>query len=339
AEDFVSRIFVANTHDPMLVFSSTGMVYKMKVWRIPEGAPASRGKAFVNLLPLEQGETITSILPLPEDESEWSELHVMFATKSGGVRRNRLSDFTQINRNGKIAMKLDEGDRIIGVSICREDDNVLLTTANGYCIRFPVSEVRVFSGRTSTGVRGVKLGTDKAFGEDAAIGMSILRSVDASPDEARAYLKHASAMRRAAGDDEDAAEADDAGAEETILSPERIAQLGAAEQFVLTVTENGYGKRTSAFEYRVSGRGGKGIIAITTTARNGRVVASFPVEDADQIMVVTDGGQLIRCPVDGIRIAGRNTQGVTILNTREDERVVSIEHLGDVAADDDAEDE
>jgi len=333
-EDFVSRLFVANTHEPILFFSSTGMVYKLKVWRIPQGAPSSRGKAFVNLLPLAEGETITSILPLPEDEDEWAKLHVMFATSSGNVRRNLLSDFTQINRNGKIAMKLEGADRIIGVSVCREDDNVLLTTANGSCIRFPVTDVRVFSGRTSTGVRGVKLGEDEAFGPDQAIGMSILRQVEASPEELRAYLKHASAMRRAAGDDEEAGEADDAAADETSLSPERIAQLGAAEQFVLTVTENGYGKRTSAFEYRTSGRGGKGIIAITTTARNGRVVASFPVEDADQIMVVTDGGQLIRCPVDGIRIAGRNTQGVTILNTRESEKVVAVEPVGDAGGDD-----
>ncbi|MEM9751394.1 MAG: DNA gyrase subunit A, partial [Pseudomonadota bacterium] len=336
-EDFVSRIFVANTHVPMLFFSSTGMVYKMKVWRIPIGAPSSRGKAFVNLLPLGENETISSILPLPEDETEWADLFVMFATRSGNVRRNRLSDFTQINRNGKIAMKLDADDAIIGVSVCREDENVLLTTANGYCIRFPVSDVRVFTGRTSTGVRGVRLAEDGPLGRDVAISMSILHGVEASPAEARAYLRHASAMRKAAGEDvesADAVDAADAAGEDANLSPERIAQLGAAEQFVLTVTENGYGKRTSAFEYRTSGRGGKGIIAITTTARNGKVVASFPVDDTDQIMLVTDGGQLIRCPINDIRVAGRNTQGVTILNTRDGEKVASVEHLGDADEDD-----
>jgi DNA gyrase subunit A len=306
------------------------MAYKLKLWRLPEGAPNSRGKAFVNLLPLGPDERVTNILPLPEDEDSWDNLHVMFATKSGGVRRNKLSDFQRVNRNGKIAMKLEEeGDRIIGVQICREDEDVLLTTAQGMCIRFPVDTVRVFAGRTSTGVRGIRLDKD-----NHVISMAILRHVETTSEEAKAYLKHAAAMRRAAGE-ADAEEPEDAETPDVAISHERIADLGAAEQFVLTVTQNGYGKRTSSYEYRTSGRGGKGIIAIQTSSRNGPVVAAFPVEDSDQIMLVTDGGQLIRTPVDGIRIAGRNTQGVTIFRTREDENVVSVGRIEDVDGDED----
>lgn len=334
-EDFVSQLFVGNTHTPLLFFTSTGMAYKLKLWRLPEGAPNSRGKAFVNLLPLGPDERVTNILPLPEDEEAWDKLHVMFATRSGGVRRNKLSDFQRVNRNGKIAMKLDEGDRIIGVDVCREDEDILLTTAAGMCIRFPVDTVRVFAGRTSTGVRGIKLDKD-----NVVISMGVLRHVETTSDESKAYLKHAAAMRRAAGET-DAEDPEDNGAPDIAISPDRLAELGAAEQFVLTVTENGYGKRTSSYEYRTSGRGGKGIIAIQTTSRNGPVVASFPVEDTDQIMLVTDGGQLIRTPVNDIRAAGRNTQGVTIFRTREDEKVVSVGRIEDVDGDeeDDAEDD
>ncbi len=335
-EDFVSQLFVGHTHTPLLFFTSTGMCYQLKLWRIPEGPPTARGKAFVNLLPLAQGERVTSILPLPEDEDAWDKLQIMFATRSGTVRRNKLSDFQRINRTGKIAMKLEDEwrngqDAIVGVSICRPDDNVLLTTANGMCIRFPVEDIRVFAGRTSTGVRGVRLD-----GDDEVISMAILNGVEATTEEARAYLKHAAAMRRAiegtGGEEGDDAPDDEAPA--PALSPERIAQLGAAEQFVLTVTRNGYGKRSSSFEYRTSGRGGKGIIAIVVNERNGPVCASFPVEDSDQIMLVTDGGQLIRTPVRGIRVAGRNTQGVTIFRTGSAEKVVSVERVGDVGEDD-----
>ncbi|WP_420797966.1 DNA gyrase subunit A [Hyphococcus flavus] len=330
-EDFVNQLFVGHTHTPLLFFTSTGMAYKLKLWRLPEGAPTSRGKAFVNLLPLGPDERVTNILPLPEDEEAWEQLHVMFGTKSGNVRRNKLSDFQRVNRNGKIAMKLDEGDRIIGVQVCREDEDVLLTTAAGMCIRFPVDAVRVFAGRTSTGVRGIKL--DKG---NSVISMAVLRHVDTSSDEAKAYLKHAAAMRRAAGE-QDVEDPEDTETPDVAISPERLAELGAAEQFILTVTENGYGKRTSSYEYRTSGRGGKGIIAIQTTDRNGPVVAAFPTEDSDQIMLVTDGGQLIRTPVDDIRIAGRNTQGVTIFRTREDEHVVSVGRIEDVDGDEDDE--
>ena len=332
-EDFVSQLFVGNTHTPLLFFTSTGMAYKLKLWRLPEGAPNSRGKAFVNLLPLAQDERVTNILPLPEDEEAWDKLHVMFATASGGVRRNKLSDFQRINRNGKIAMKLDEGDSIVGVEICQDIEDVMLTTAKGMCIRFPVDVVRVFAGRTSTGVRGIKLGKD-----DTVISMAVLHHIEATPEEGRAYLKHASAMRRAAGET-DIDDGDEPDAPDVALSQDRLAELGAAEQFVLSVTENGFGKRTSSYEYRTSGRGGKGIIAIQTTDRNGRVVASFPIDESDQIMLVTDGGQLIRTPINDIRVAGRNTQGVTIFKTREGERVVSVGRVEDVDDEDEGDEE
>ena len=340
-EDFVARIFVASTHTPVLFFSSTGMVYKMKVWRLPQATPQSRGKAMVNLLPLKTGERITTVMPLPEDEKSWDALDIMFATRSGSVRRNKLSDFVQINRNGKIAMKLDESDGIIGVRICTENDDVLLTNAGGRCIRFPVTDVRVFSSRNSTGVRGVRL--DEG---DETISMSILRHIDVTPAEARVYLKQAALARRAetgesaddVHDQHDDPEDEGEEGEITTLSPERYAELGAHEQFVLTVSEKGYGKRTSSFEYRTSGRGGKGIIAMSVTERNGKLAASFPVEEEDEIMLVTNGGQLIRCPVNDIRVAGRSTQGVTIFRTGAGEKVVSVEHLGDHSDEEDAED-
>nr|WP_238319286.1 DNA gyrase subunit A [Parvularcula oceani] len=326
-EDFVAQLFVGNTHTPLLFFTDQGMVYKLKLWRLPEGAPTARGKAFINLLPLSQDERVTNILPLPDDEDEWGRMDILFATRSGGVRRNTLSDFTNVNRAGKIAMKLDEGDVLVGVSLASEANDVLLTTAEGMAIRFPVDNVRVFSGRTSTGVRGIRLADG-----DHVISMAILHHVDAEPEELRAYLKASAAARRAAGEGEtEGSDADEEGAA-AALSPERLAEFGAREQFILAVTENGYGKRSSSYEYRTSNRGGKGIIAIQTTERNGAVAASFPVEDGDEIMLVTDGGQLIRTPIADIRVAGRNTQGVTILNTRKGERVVSVEHVPEAEA-------
>jgi DNA gyrase subunit A len=347
-EDFVARLFVASTHTPVLFFSSEGQVYKEKVWRLPLAAPNARGKALVNMLPIEQAERITTIMPLPEDEASWETLDVMFATASGGVRRNKLSDFVNVNRAGKIAMKLDEGDHIVDVQICTENDDVLLTTADGQCIRFAVPEVRVFKGRDSTGVRGINLSKG-----DEVISLAILRHLDATPDERAAYLKRAAATRRALhGEAEDGAEATapaEADAEENAgdieLGQEKYAAMGAAEQFILTVSEKGYGKRTSSFEYRVTGRGGKGIVAMVVNERNGKLVASFPALDTDQLMLVTDGGQLIRVPVDGgannrIRIAGRATQGVTVFDTAEGEKVVSVECInedgegGDEAEDD-----
>ena len=324
-EDFVTRLFVASTHTPVLFFSSRGQVYKEKVWRLPQAAPQARGKALINILPLEQGENITTIMPLPEDEKTWDKLDVMFATTRGTVRRNKLSDFADVRRSGIIAMKLDEGDAIVDVQICTENDDVLLTSAAGQCIRFAVNDVRVFQGRTSMGVRGINLGEG-----DKVISLSILRHVEATAEERAAYLKRASAVRRGGngngnGDDNSADQEEAEGAIE--LGETRYVEMSAAEQFVLTISEKGFGKRTSSYEYRTTGRGGKGIVAMTITEKNGRLVASFPVEESDQIMLVTDGGQLIRCPVDGIRIAGRATQGVIVFTTADGERVASVERL------------
>ncbi|MDP1598818.1 DNA gyrase subunit A [Phenylobacterium sp.] len=336
-EDAVTRVFSASTHTPMLFFSSGGKVYQLKVWRLPVGNPNSRGKAFVNLLPIEPGESITSILPVPEDEAAWAQYDVMFATKSGGVRRNKLSDFQGIKRNGKIAMKLDDGDAIIGVGLCNAAQNdILLTTALGRCIRFATEEVRVFAGRDSTGVRGIRLADG-----DSVISMAILRSVEATPAERAAYVKHSNAMRRAAGDDadvEDVSASDDdeaEGGDLAALSPERIAELGAAEEIILTVSTEGFGKRSSAYEFRRTGRGGQGLLAQDLTKKGGRLAASFPVEEFDEILLVTDQGQLIRTPVSQVRMVGRNTSGVTIFRTGKDEHVVSVERLADQGGGDD----
>jgi DNA gyrase subunit A len=323
-EDFVTRIFIANTHTPVLFFSSRGMAYKMKVWRLPLAAPQARGKALINLLPLDKDETITTILPLPEDEASWEKLDVMFATNGGTVRRNKLSDFIEVRQNGKIAMKLEAPDRIVGVQVCNEQQDVLLTSAEGQAIRFPVTDVRVFKGRESAGVRGIKL-----EGNDQMISMAILNHVEASPAERAAYVRQANSIRRGGAEPEQDMEAEESGEEAVVLSPERYAELSAHEEFVLTVSQKGYGKRTSAYEYRISGRGGKGIIAMTVNQRNGNLVASFPVEESDQIMLVTDGGQLIRVPVEDISIMGRSTQGVIVFSTAEGERVVSVEHIPD----------
>jgi DNA gyrase subunit A len=327
-EDFVTQIFITSTHTPVLFFSSRGMCYRMKVWRLPAATPQSLGKALINLLPLQQDEAITSILPLPEDPASWAELQLMFATRAGNVRRNSLADFENINRNGKIAMKLGEGDRIVRVAICRPTDDVLLTTAQGQAIRFPVDEVRVFKGRDSDGVRGIRLANN-----DHVISLAILLHVEATPAERAAYLKQALAVRRSQDADEVEIAEPDADAEPiegpAELSSERYAELSAKEQFVLTVSERGFGKRSSSFEYRISGRGGKGIGAMVVNDRNGELVASFPIEGHDQVVLVTNAGQLIRCPVDDVRIAGRNTQGVRIFKTDDPEKVVSVERIPD----------
>ncbi len=322
-EDFVTRLFVASTHAPVLFFSSRGQVYKEKVWRLPQAAPQARGKALINILPLEQGEAITTIMPLPEDEKSWDKLDVMFATTRGTVRRNKLSDFADVRRSGIIAMKLDEGDAIVDVQICTESDDVLLTAAAGQCIRFAVNDVRVFQGRTSMGVRGINLADG-----DKLISMAILRHVEASAEERAAYLRRANAVRRGQNGDAEEVAVDAEEAEGTIeLGETRYVEMSAAEQLVLTISEKGFGKRTSSYEYRTTGRGGKGIVAMTITEKNGPLVASFPIEESDQIMLVTDGGQLIRCPVDGIRIAGRATQGVIVFSTGDGEKVASVERL------------
>ncbi|WMS40985.1 DNA gyrase subunit A [Acuticoccus sp. MNP-M23] len=326
-QDFVTRLFVANTHTPVLFFSSRGIVYKEKVWRLPQAAPQSRGKFLSNILPLQEGERITSILPLVEDEASWGNFDILFATEKGNVRRNKLSDFTNVNRAGKIAMKLDEGDGILGVQIATPEQDVLLTTASGQAIRFPITALRVFAGRTSTGVRGISLGDG-----DLVISMSILNHFATNSEERAAYLK----MRRAVAGETDAPPEEGAEEENGIVELERYAAMSASEEHILTVSQNGYGKRTSSFEYRVTSRGGKGIQAMVVNDRNGPLVASFPVDDTDQIMLVTNGGQLIRVPVDGVRTAGRATQGVTIFKTGDGENVVSVERVTEEAEADDA---
>lgn len=320
AEDAVSDLFVANTHTPLLLFSNRGMVYKLKVYRLPLGNPQARGKAFVNLLPLIDGETITTVLPLPEDEAAWADLHVVFATSKGNVRRNRMSDFANIRSNGLIAMKLEEeGERLIGVHTCSEAlDDVLLATRGGKCIRFPVDDVRVFAGRTSTGVRGIKLADG-----DEVVSLSILTHVDATPEERAAFFK----MKRDEGlemEGEAAPEADDVPADSVTLSQERYEELKQKEQYILTVSDRGYGKRSSSYEYRIAGRGGQGIWNMEMGERNGSIVAAFPVESNHQVMMVTNGGQVIRMPLHDVRVAGRKTLGVTLFRVGSDERVVSV---------------
>jgi DNA gyrase subunit A len=328
-EDFVSQVFVCNTHTPVLFFSSLGMVYKLKVYRLPIGTPQARGKALVNLLPLAEGEWITTFMPMPEDETTWDRMFVVFATSAGDVRRNKLSDFVRVMANGKIAMKLEEGEgELVAVRPCSDDDDVLLATADGKCIRFSVSDVRVFAGRTSMGVRGIRLAKG-----DKVISMTILRSGEAEGTEERdAYLRYANAKRRGDNGGEDTLPADGA----TEVSQQRLDELAEAEQFVLSVADDGYGKRTSAYEYRVTGRGGRGIGNLDLTRPGGRepsVVAAFPVEAGDQIMLVTDGGKLIRSPVEDIRIAGRTTRGVRLFRIDESERIVSVARLSEVEED------
>ncbi len=332
-EDFVSRLFVANTHTPVLFFSSLGQVYKMKVWRLPVAEPQARGKAMINMLPLGERERITSIMPLPEDEADWQKLDIMFSTVRGTVRRNSLADFIDIRQNGKIAMKLEEGDGIVDVATCSAADDVLLTTALGQAIRFQVDEVRVFKGRDSTGVRGISLAEG-----DKIISMAIIHHFEAESEERAAYLKMSRAVRGEAESEETAADDLEEAAPGT-LSQERYAAMSAAEQFILTISENGYGKRTSSHEYRITGRGGKGIVAMAVNKRNGPLIGSFPVDDTDQIMLVTNGGQVIRVPVDAgtdnrIRIVGRSSQGVTVFNTADGEKVVSVERIVEPEADD-----
>jgi DNA gyrase subunit A len=327
-EDFVTRVFAASTHAPILFFSSAGMVYKMKTWRLPQGDPRTKGRALVNLFPLEQGEAITSVMALPEDEHDWDKLDVMFVTRAGNVRRNKLSDFVQVNRNGKIAMKPDEGDGIVGVQICSEDDDILLTTAYGQCVRFRTTDVRVFKGRDSTGVRGVTLADG-----DYVIGMGVLNHVDVASKEIADYFKWDAQSRDGVELEDDDAPANG----DSAATPfERLAWLKTQEQFILTVTTSGLGKRASAYEYRVTNRGGKGLIAHRLTG-DARLVASFPVLDDEELLLVTDKGQLIRTGVGDIRIAGRATQGVILINVGDDEHVVAAERLEALGAEEDAE--
>ncbi|WP_281261469.1 DNA gyrase subunit A [Devosia naphthalenivorans] len=330
-EDFVSRLFVANTHTPVLFFTDRGIAYKLKVWRLPLAQANARGKALINILPLEQGERITTIMPLPEDETSWANLDIMFATTRGTVRRNSLADFVEVRQNGKIAMKLDEGDQIVGVETANAHDDVLLTTALGQAIRFRTDDVRLFKGRDSMGVRGIQLAEG-----DKVISMAVINHSDASAEDRAAYLKMSRAVRGEQTDEESST--DEADVVAGALSQERYAEMSATEQFILTISENGYGKRTSSHEYRITGRGGKGIVAMAVNKRNGHLVSSFPVEEEDQIMLITDGGQTIRLPVGGdkpIRIVSRGSQGVIVFDTAEGEKVVSVEHISEPESEED----
>ena len=321
-DDFVTRIFIANTHQPILFFSSKGMVYRLKSWKLPLTSPQARGKAMINLLPLDEDERITTVMALPENQSDWEGLFVVFATSSGGIRRNSLSDFWNINKNGKIAMKLKSDERIISVQTCRNNNDILLTTRKGQSIRFSVEKVRVFASRSSTGVRGINLKKG-----DGVVGMSILNHVEASIEELRTYLKRASIMRRATEEEVNDSISEHDNNEDIDLSTKRYSELAAQEEIILTVAANGQGKRSSSYEHRTTNRGGKGVIGITLTKAHGEVVASFAVDSNDQIMLIDDSGKLIRCPVTDIRIMGRNTQGVKIFNIEETSTVVSVERI------------
>ena len=321
-DDYVVQVFVANTHTPLLFFSSKGLCYKLKTYKLPEAAASAKGRPLVNLLPLENGETITAILPVPEEDVErvknsGKEHFLMFATASGTVRRNRMSDFDSIRANGKIAMKLDEGDSLISVLPCNEDQDVFLSTYRGRCIRFPVSEIRVFAGRNSTGVRGMTLPKD-----DRIIGMAMLNHGESDAAVRAAYIKQSRAARRAETGIEEEADAE----EETttlVLDEAKMKEMAANEEFILTVSENGFGKRTSSYEYRTTHRGGGGFTNIKLGGKNTAVAGSFPVSDDNDIIMVTDGGKIIRTPVKDVRIAGRSTAGVTLFRTAENEKVVS----------------
>ena len=332
--DFVTRLFVASTHTPILFFTSRGIVHRMKVWRLPEATPQSKGRAFRNLLPLQEGERITSVMPMPEDEESWSELDVMFATTRGTVRRNKLSDFARINQGGKIAMKFESGEdvEILGVETCTDTDDVMLTTAKGQCIRFPVTDVRVFGGRSSQGVRGISL-----LDGDRPISMTILSSFQSEPWERTAFLKRRRAEVGLTEADEDALEADPAEEEPedvdaNALPEARYVEMAEREQIVLTVSENGFGKRASSYDFPTRGRGGKGIRVTDPRKVNeiGEMIALFRVEDGDGIMLVTNGGQLIRTNLETIAVKGRATRGVRIFRTGDGEEIVAVERIPDV---------
>jgi DNA gyrase subunit A len=336
-EDFLSQVFVASTLAPVLFFTSTGRVYKLKVYRLPLGTPQARGRPMINLLPLAEGETISTVMPLPEDEEDWGALTVMFATAAGYVRRNAMSDFVDVRANGKIAMKFegeDAADRLIAVAPCTVDDDVLLATKNGKAIRFPIEDVRVFAGRSSVGVRGIRL-----LGDDSVISMSILRHEAVDAETRNAYLKMASEERRRQNGEDEAngngnghAEPDDEDVTgEAALTEEQFADLAEREEFLLSVTEKGFGVRSSAYGYRITGRGGQGINNMDLTRRSDAVVAVFPVGQKDQIMLVTDGGMVIRTTVDEVRIARRGSAGVVIFRVGDGERVVSVARLPEVA--------
>ena len=319
-EDVVTTLFVANTHTQLLFFTTDGMAYKMKTWRLPLGGRTAKGKAIVNILPIPTGVSVAAIMPVDRDESEWGDLQIVFATTQGDVRRNRLSDFTNVRSNGKIAMKLPEGVELVNARICSEDDDVMLTTNSGRAIRFASTDLRVMNSRASTGVRGIRL-----TGDDMVVSMSVIRHFEATPEERAAYLK----MRRAlAGVTDEEAGEDDVPADPN-FSQERYEEMAAVENLILTITRGGSGKLSSSHDYPVRGRGGMGVAAMDKAMRGGPVVASFPVELVDQIMLVTSTGQSIRCPIDGISFRSRNAGGVRVFNTSRDEQVVSVAYIPD----------
>ena len=317
-EDFVTQVFTASTHDNMLFFSSSGIVYKLKTWKIPESSPTAKGKAIINLLNLKQDDQLSSILVMPENQVSSDHNFLIFATADGSIRKNSIDDFKNIQVNGKIAMKLNDSNKIVGVKICNDNDDILLSTKEGKCIRTPVSKLRTTKSRSSMGVRGIKLAKN-----DSIISLSILSHLDVSSSDVKAYLK----MSKINKENEEEAEEDNNDIEDIKISEDRFQEMKACEQFVLTVTENGFGKRSSSYQFRVTNRGGSGIMCITTSSRNGNVLASFPVGHDDDIMLITKSGQLIRCPVIDIRVAGRNTQGVSIFKTSDSEKVVSASRV------------
>ena len=323
-EDVVTTLFVANTHTQLLFFTTDGMVYKLKTWRLPQGGRTAKGKAVVNILPIPTGVSIAAIMPVDKPEEEWEDLQIFFSTTDGSVRRNALSDFTNVRSNGKIAMKLPEDVRLVDARICTEDDDIMLVTSGGRAIRFRSTDVRVFKGRDSTGVRGVRLGMG-----DLVVSMSVIRHFKAEADERAAYLKMRRAIAGLADDADSDAGEEDATDPNATISPERYAEMSAAEDLILTITAGGSGKLSSSHDYPVRGRGGQGVAAMDKAMRGGALVASFPVEMDDQIMLVTSTGQSIRCPVDGISFRSRGAGGVKVFNTAKGEEVVSVAWIAD----------
>lgn len=316
-EDFVHDLFVADTHTPVLFFSTNGIAYEMKVYKLPLATPQSKGRALVNLLPIEAGESVATVLPLPGDKTLWEDLDVVFATSNGTVRRNKLSDFLNIRASGKIAMKLDEGEKLIAVEACNADSDILISTKMGKCVKFSVEQLRVFASRASTGVRAIKL-----LGDDEVISMAILKPSNRSPEDRDSYIRYVNSIRRT----KDELDID---IETNVEKPDFYEEMKVDDQLLLTVTEKGYGKRTSVYEYRTTSRGAQGVKNIEMNSKNGKVVAVFPVQDEDEVMLVTNNGKLIRCPVDGIRITSRAAQGVIIFRLEKGEKVVSAVRLHD----------
>ncbi|MCB2136371.1 MAG: DNA gyrase subunit A, partial [Rhodobacteraceae bacterium] len=328
-DDVVTTLFVANTHTQLLFFTTDGMVYKLKTWRLPLAGRTAKGKAIVNILPIPNGVTIAALMPVDAPEEEWDDLQIFFATSEGDVRRNALSDFTNVKSNGKIAMKLPEGVSLVNARICDENDDVMLVTAGGRAIRFPTTEVRVFKGRDSTGVRGIRLAA-----KDEVVSMSVIRHFEADPAERAAYLKQRRLMAGVTEDEADDEEEDVAAGQ---LSQERYAEMSAAEDLILTVTASGLGKLSSSHDYPVRGRGGQGVKAISQGPRGGQLVACFPVEPDDQIMLATSTGQSIRCPVDGISFRSRSAGGVKVFDTAAAEEVVSVARIAEQGEEDETE--